>query len=328
MGAAVPGARKQVPRTIVTAAWAHEAEADDELTFAAGDRFLVLDRGDDQGWVYAQRLRRKDEANSSSTLERQQMRGRIPTKHLEALLAAWDWDALAEDELSFQAGDKLIVLDRADDVGWLYAELQPTKSDLSTKRGLVPTAHLLLLEQDDGDAFEDVGDCEDEEEGEGDDEADDGKKRKRGAEEEGEEAKGGDGEEEGEGVEGGDKRKRRRQTPPLKSNASNADATSASGAYVPPRLLASANGTTGSAGQNQQGADDEQDTKEDEPMEVADEGAARPNKRSKTARTAQSLSPQPNRLGVRMGGGWFEYTGWVCVCVCVRACVLCSVASR
>ena len=155
-GGVVEGASKQVPRTIVTAAWAYEAEADDELTFAAGDRLLVLDRGDDQGWVYAERLRRKDEANYSSTLERQQMRGLIPTTHLQALLAAWDWEALAEDELSFQAGDKLIVLDSADDVGWLYAELQPTESDHSTKRGLVPTTHLVLLEQDDDDAFDDV----------------------------------------------------------------------------------------------------------------------------------------------------------------------------
>ena len=153
---AVGGARKQVPRTIVTAAWDYHAEAEDELTFAAGDRFVVLDRGEDQGWVYAEHLRRKDELNDSGNLKRQRKRGLIPTTHLQALLAAWDWEAMAEDELSFQSGDKLIVLDSADDVGWLYAELQPTESNGSTKRGLVPTTHLVLLEQEDDDAFEDV----------------------------------------------------------------------------------------------------------------------------------------------------------------------------
>ena len=81
----------------------------------------MLHRGEDQGWVYAQLLRRKDEANSSSTLELEQMRGDIPNTHLEALLVAWDWETLAEDDLSFQAGHKLIVLDHADDVACLYA---------------------------------------------------------------------------------------------------------------------------------------------------------------------------------------------------------------
>lgn len=104
----------------------------------AEDQFTVLDRGEDKGWVYVQcvanrKTKRKNRAkkqaaNPDDAVRAPQhthkvKRGLIPTTHLQALLAAFDWDAQASDELSFKTGDKLIVLDRGDEEGWLFAEL-------------------------------------------------------------------------------------------------------------------------------------------------------------------------------------------------------------
>lgn len=92
-------------RTIVIAAWPYDAKEEDELTFEHGDRFAVLDKGQDSGWVYVERVG----VGSAGC------KGLIPSTHLEAVEVAWDWCALADDELTVKAGDRLVILGLGED---------------------------------------------------------------------------------------------------------------------------------------------------------------------------------------------------------------------
>ena len=104
----------------------------------------MLDRREDQGWVYVQCVANKKKkrenkaklsASTADTVATAQQhsikgkRGLIPTTHLQALMATFDWEAQAPDELTFETGDKFIVLGRGEDKGWLFAELLPTADD-------------------------------------------------------------------------------------------------------------------------------------------------------------------------------------------------------
>ena len=100
-------------RTIVTSAWPYDALEGDELSFKKGDQFAVLDKGEDSGWIYVQQLG----GNAAGC------RGLIPSTHLEAVTAAWAWEAQEEDELSFRKGDKLTILGPGEDEVMLLARL-------------------------------------------------------------------------------------------------------------------------------------------------------------------------------------------------------------
>ena len=144
----------EMPRTVVTATQVRRAQADDELSLLPGYKFCVLDPGKREGWIFVQKITSSNESDREvhsrekiaqaglSSYPRPLEQGHIPTCCLQTREALWSWQALATDELSFDAGTKFVVLGRAEDEGWLFVEMLSSSSPARLVRGVVPEAHL------------------------------------------------------------------------------------------------------------------------------------------------------------------------------------------
>ena len=129
--------------TIVTAIAPYAAQGEGEMSFSAGDKFVLLQRGDIWGWIYVQALAENESSGKAS--HSCAARGLVPTCHLQAWTTAWDWIGEHADELTFGRGAQLVLLGRSEDVGWYYADLLSAMGHVEC-RGLVPCAHLLPLD--------------------------------------------------------------------------------------------------------------------------------------------------------------------------------------
>ena len=144
---------------LVTAKFDYTQQADDEMSFAAGDKFSVLGHGLYVGWLHveAHSAPVSGRKGKAPAVECAGKSGLVPTNHLEPCTAAWGWEAQHNDELSFQEGDLLVVLGRSGDEGWLYADLL-ARDDEPTRRGLVPSHYLVSAGAQHG---ADPGECAD-----------------------------------------------------------------------------------------------------------------------------------------------------------------------
>jgi hypothetical protein len=141
-------------RIVVTSTQVRRAQADDELNLLPGYKFCVLDPGKHAGWIFVQKITSSNESDREvhssekiaqadlSSYPRPVERGFIPTCCLQTREASWGWQALAIDELSFNAGTKFVVLGRAEDEGWLLVEMLSSSSPPRLMRGVIPETHL------------------------------------------------------------------------------------------------------------------------------------------------------------------------------------------
>lgn len=75
----------------------------------------------------------------------------MPTKDIEAV-ALYDYDAITEEEIDLNQGDKLIILNM-DDIEWYLVKRLPTKEDImegiGEEEGYVPKSFVKLLKAED-----------------------------------------------------------------------------------------------------------------------------------------------------------------------------------
>jgi hypothetical protein len=129
---------------LVTAKFEYNKRDDDEISFAAGDKFVVLGHdGIFVGWLHVQALPipwsgRKGKAPADGSGAE---KGLVPITLLEPThTAKWDYEAQTSDEHSFREGDSLVVLGPEQE-GWVWAYLLPAEQPPIRK--IVPQIYLL-----------------------------------------------------------------------------------------------------------------------------------------------------------------------------------------
>lgn len=75
----------------------------------------------------------------------------MPTKDIEAV-ALYDYDAITEEEIDLNKGDKLIIMN-VDDIEWYLVKRLPTKQDImegiGEEEGYVPKSFVKLTKAED-----------------------------------------------------------------------------------------------------------------------------------------------------------------------------------
>lgn len=138
---------------LVTAKYEYTKRDDDEISFAAGDKFVVLGHdGIFVGWLHVRALPapgsgRKGKAPADGSGAE---KGLVPITLLEPThTAKWDYEAQTNEEHSFRKGDPLVVLGLEQE-GWVWAYLLPAEQPPIRK--IVPQIYLVPQASDQLDA--------------------------------------------------------------------------------------------------------------------------------------------------------------------------------
>jgi len=125
----------------------YQAANVDELSIKAGDPLVIVGAAADPGWLVVRNWEGKtgiapgthievnDHVGDTSELLKGVAPAAFAPVHGEVCEAIYWYEASSPDELSFQTGDKVTILDRGTDDGWYLGQL-------GAEKGLLPITHM------------------------------------------------------------------------------------------------------------------------------------------------------------------------------------------